>query len=226
MPATTRSAFSAKHNGLQQNTDSGQAVLSNTGVLIMGFTIFTREQVTPREIISHGALRDELVLNEGLPPVYPAGSSVFYTPSNLDIYSSDPTVRRVLLNDPNGTATDSDVLAAFPGLRDNMAANIRIEGSHHLLALAAPYSPEERETWIQQQREAEEWLVNNSAAAPMVRAMAAARGITVAELVSRIMENVNLFRAAAGQVLGIQQGLIDRIYTTGSVTELLSITWP
>ena len=76
--------------------------------------------------------------------------------------------------------------------------------------MATPYTAAERETWATQQREARAWLADNSAAVPMITAMAAVRGLTLAEMTGEIMENVALFEAASGYILGKQQQLLDR----------------
>lgn len=54
------------------------------------------------------------VLNVGPVVAYPEGSAVLYRPSDLDIHSADDLKRRVLLSDPLGSATDEDILLAFP----------------------------------------------------------------------------------------------------------------
>jgi hypothetical protein len=87
--------------------------------------------------------------------------------------------------------------------------DIRSEASRQLLSLGAPYSPEERETWMIQESEARAYLANNTASCPMVTAMATARGITVELMVQKIIENSDAFKLAAGQILGLQQKNID-----------------
>jgi len=81
----------------------------------MNYTIFTREQVTPRLKSVAGPFSGaRVVLNPGDPPAYPPGAAVFYAPPQLDIYSDDPAARRVLLADPAGVAALEQILAAFP----------------------------------------------------------------------------------------------------------------
>lgn len=99
----------------------------------MNYTIFTRVQVIPREIVSHGATSDVWVLNPGSPPVYPAEATLLYTPDDLDIYSADPLKRRVLLADPNGTATFANVTAAFPGYLASLMDVVRDAAQRHIL---------------------------------------------------------------------------------------------
>jgi len=86
---------------------------------------------------------------------------------------------------------------------------IRDTGSAQLLALGNPYSAEERETWITQEAEARAWTANHNAVCPMITAMAATRGIPLATMVQKIIENANLFKGASGQILGAQQKALD-----------------
>jgi hypothetical protein len=58
----------------------------------------------------------------------------------------------------------------------------------------------------------------------MISALAANRGITVADLVGKILGNVNLFRQASGQILGKQQALIDKGYGATTLEELLAVS--
>lgn len=79
----------------------------------MPYTIFTREQVSPKYITVHGATHDETTLNLGSKPVYPPGATLCFRPEQ-DLYSVNAFDRLELLADPNGTATVADVKAALP----------------------------------------------------------------------------------------------------------------
>lgn len=73
----------------------------------MKYTIFTRDKVEPKFFAS-GAI------NPGPPPMYGPGAGLFYRPPTLDVHSDNPLERRELVADPNGTATDGEIMAAFP----------------------------------------------------------------------------------------------------------------
>jgi hypothetical protein len=45
----------------------------------------------------------------------------------------------------------------------------------------------------------------------MLSAMATERGVTLADLVARVLGNVALFEAASGAILGQQQALLDTL---------------
>jgi hypothetical protein len=59
----------------------------------------------------------------------------------------------------------------------------------------------------------------------MIEAICAGRGIGKAELIGYVMDNTDLFRAASGMILGMQQALLMRIYTAATVDELLAVSW-
>lgn len=87
----------------------------------------------------------------------------------------------------------------------------RSDGTKILLELVAPYSEEEWGTWFTQESEAREWLVDNESPCIMIRRIAYHREITVAVMVEKIMDNVELFKYVAGDILGVQQKTIDDI---------------
>lgn len=115
-------------------------------------------------------------------------------------------------------------------VRSAKEIEIRREGSLRLTALAGTYLPAERETWATQQREARAYLLDSSAPTPMLSAIADARGISLTELVSKVMENVAAFEAASGAILGQQQALLDRLaavdlQAADALDQLAAIAW-
>lgn len=102
--------------------------------------------------------------------------------------------------------------SAVAGLqKKRKKAEIRSNAADALKAIVKPYGPEERETWDAQQREARAYLSAQGADTPMLSAMAVARGISLDEMVSKVMTNVARFEAAAGHVLGQQQNKLDQL---------------
>ena len=190
-----------------------------------GYSIYTAPQI-PEYVSVNGPYGPELIVNPAQ-PVTPTGfGKEVCRPDNFSPYSTDAARRTRVFYDNSGTALSADLFAACPQIRQVKEREIRAEGSKRLLALATPYAPEERETWITQQREAESYLLDSAAPTPMIDAMATGRGISKTLLVSKIMENVNLFRAAAGAILGQQQRLLDETYATTDFAALLAISWP
>ncbi|MDD5106062.1 MAG: hypothetical protein PHC49_10645 [Desulfuromonadaceae bacterium] len=190
----------------------------------MKLTIFVRELVTPKFYIvqvsdddmggTDGPTHPEHRQTPIPAPNYPSTfiRRVYYA-REMDYYGSydNPYKRAELWEDSEGIATWPEILAAFPELIHCANGQIREVYSRQLAHIASPYYPTERETWHVQQREAETYLADNTAAVPMLTALASARGITVAALVDKIMGNVNLFRTVSGQILGQQQAKLDSV---------------
>lgn len=71
--------------------------------------------------------------------------------------------------------------------------------------IRAGYTPDEIQSWPQQQYQAEAYTADSNAAVPLLTAMAGARGVTVAELAARILANASAYSEAYGQALGARQ---------------------
>lgn len=189
-----------------------------------GYTITAWQQPDPLYIPAYRDNGQQLILNRGVAPER-LQTYIRQICEPRDIYSPDPLLRSEVWEDSAGTAINADLFNACPQIRAEKEREIRSGGSQRLAALANPYTPEERETWSTQQREARAWLLNNNADVPMIFAMATVRGITIEQMVGLIMENVGLFEFASGYILGQQQRLLDRIAAETDFATLLSIGW-
>lgn len=89
--------------------------------------------------------------------------------------------------------------------RTDQAKTIRNRYARRMAALAAPYTPEERETWPIQLAEAEAYIADPSAPVAMLTEIAKARGITVAELAGKVITKNAYYRQTVGAILGRQQ---------------------
>jgi hypothetical protein len=191
-----------------------------------GYTIVQLPQITPQYVVVDGANGPESRLNPGTARQKPLGGVRVLYADYSGLYDNDPTKRVELWEDTAGTATDAEIFAACPGLRDDRAARIRAEGNTRLLAIANPYQPSERETWPVQMSEAEAWLKDSTAPTPMIDAIATGRRIDKSILITYIMDNTNLFRQASGIILGQQQSLLVAIYSAATVDTLMAVVWP
>lgn len=186
-----------------------------------GHTVFTRPKVAPKiidELVSRldgsGMVYSTTVsrLNFGTPLVYPATiGRKLYSPSQPDYWGDDSKLRSELWEDSAGVDTWPQIKEVFPELPAMLEAAARQWGQRQLEALVNPYGQGERESWHQQQRDAEALLTDPTAPAPLLRSMAQARGITPAAMAGKVMENVALFQLYSGQILGTQQALLDLI---------------
>lgn len=124
--------------------------------------------------------------------------------------------------DPFETLTD---------LRARKLADINTRASELLATLSANYPGGEVQSWGQQTREAEAVAAEPTANAPLLTAIAAARGLTVDELASRVRFKIQAYAVASGQIIGQRQALEDALMAVDlqaadAAAQLDAITWP
>lgn len=97
------------------------------------------------------------------------------------------------------------------------AALARINAAYQtaIEALTADYPEDEVRSWPKQEAEAAAWLLDPKAFTPWIDAAAAARSISKAELVEKIIANAASFAPAYGQLTGKRQKLRDQIAALG-----------
>ena len=86
---------------------------------------------------------------------------------------------------------------------------IRQRYDNQLAALGRPYMENEQKSWAVQEAEARAYLADDTATVPYITTMATTRGIPVAIMAAKIIENAELFRAESARILGEQQREID-----------------
>lgn len=122
-------------------------------------------------------------------------------------------------------APGTDELAAQASVRINAGA------AKALSALSANYPDGEVQSWAQQTREAEALAADPQAPAPLLTAIAAARGLTVAELADRVRVKVAAYATASGAIIGQRQALEDAVNAVdlaaaNAAERLEAIQWP
>lgn len=78
-----------------------------------------------------------------------------------------------------------------------------------MLQIVGSIPTDEVSSWGKQEAEARAYLANNTALTPLIDAMASARSVPKAELVSRIIAKADLFAHVSGTFIGRRQGLED-----------------
>ena len=89
-----------------------------------GYTLFVRDQVTPATITVNGVNGPEVRPNRGPIPAYPVTFSGQVCTA-ADIYSPDAASRTEVWLDAAGTATAAEVLTACPGLKAQVAEQLK-----------------------------------------------------------------------------------------------------
>ncbi|MEI7671018.1 MAG: hypothetical protein WCK00_02775 [Deltaproteobacteria bacterium] len=94
-----------------------------------------------------------------------------------------------------------------------------------LSAIVQTYPAGEISSWAQQVKEAEALATNPDADAPLLTAIAAARGITVSELAGKVITKAGAYAVAAGQTIGKRQALETAIEAAETAEAVSVVTW-
>ena len=93
-----------------------------------------------------------------------------------------------------------------------------------LETLTPTYPERELTTFDKQESEARACLADPTASTPLLSALAAARGIELADLVGRVIAKADAFAAASGYIIGQRQALEDRLDAAQTVDDVQAIT--
>jgi hypothetical protein len=120
-----------------------------------------------------------------------------------------------------------------PKLESVRASKIKAandECDRRIGALVADYPQTEIDTFPKQEQEARAFVADSSAVTPLIDALSSSRGITKADLASRIITKANAFAVYCGQVVGNRQRLEDLLTAATTLEEVqavdISAGWP
>ena len=85
---------------------------------------------------------------------------------------------------------------------------VRFEAGRRIAALGAGYTPEERETWPVQVSEAKAIMADATAPAPLLSAIATARGVPIEAMAQVVLTKAQQLAAATGAILAAQAVLL------------------
>lgn len=119
-------------------------------------------------------------------------------------------------------ASDAAILNAAKAAK---LTEINAECQKAVAALAADYPDSEVQSWPQQVKESTALAADAGADAPLLTAIATARGLPVAELASRVLDKMNAYAAASGVLIGRRQAAEDAIGAAASLEDLSAISW-
>jgi hypothetical protein len=130
---------------------------------------------------------------------------------------------------PHGYFTPEEWAAKYPaptppaldrGIAYNMKQFAIRDGADATLAsLAVEYGTLERQTWDQQWQEATALSADPAAQAPLIRAIANARGMAPDVLANRIIANRAAWVAISGHVVGQRLAYQDALEATSAITD-------
>jgi hypothetical protein len=119
-------------------------------------------------------------------------------------------------------ASDAAILNAAKAAK---LTEINAECQKAVAALAKDYPDSEVQSWPQQVKEATALAADAGADAPLLTAIATARGLPVAELASRVLDKMNAYAAASGVLIGQRQAAEDLITAAEDLEALSAISW-
>lgn len=94
-----------------------------------------------------------------------------------------------------------------------------------MTALVIKYPKYEIKSWPQQVKEAEAYNADPESLTPLLTAIAAERSITVAELVTKILANRDLYAASVGALIGRRHAAEDLVELAATEEDVLAILW-
>jgi len=113
--------------------------------------------------------------------------------------------------------------AVLKKLKEEKLAQILAASDAAMAALSSRFSEHEKLSWPKQEQEAKALQLDPEAPAPLLRGMAASRGITLEALQTKVMANVQAFESAAALILGTQQRYEDEVAVATTTEEVYQI---
>lgn len=92
-----------------------------------------------------------------------------------------------------------------------------------MAALVSTYPDREISTFDKQEAEARAYMADPEAPTPLLSVLAKARGISMDELVKRVIAKADAFATASGYIIGQRQALEDQLDTCKTLEEVQSI---
>lgn len=95
----------------------------------------------------------------------------------------------------------------------------------HSRSIKSSYPEAEILSWPQQVKEAESVLSNPSANAPLLTALADARGMNVPNLAELVIAKANAFSVVMGEIIGKRQYLEQLVQSMETIDDIEAVSW-
>jgi hypothetical protein len=102
-------------------------------------------------------------------------------------------------------------------------SEINAAADRAIATLTATYPDREISTFDKQESEARAYAADPTASTPLLSALAQARGISLPDLVERVLAKADAFAVASGSIIGQRQALEDRLNACKTLEEVRSI---
>lgn len=117
----------------------------------------------------------------------------------------------------------ADPAAQLDRARTERLTGINADADALVGELADTYPEREIQSWPQQVKEAEALALSPAADAPLLSALAVARGVDRADLAARVLAKASAYAAASGAIIGARQRLEDLLSAAETLDELSAV---
>lgn len=127
---------------------------------------------------------------------------------------------------PECVTEEQPYVPPVPTFKESKAAKlseINKAADKIMAALISTYPDREISTFDKQEAEARAYMADPEAPTPLLSALAKVRGISMDELVKRVIAKADAFAAASGYIIGQRQALEDQLDTCKTLEEVQSI---
>ena len=128
---------------------------------------------------------------------------------------------------PECVTEEPPYVPPVPTLDEAKAAKlseINAAADRAIATLTATYPDREISTFDKQESEARAYAADATASTPLLSALAEARGISLPDLVERVLAKADAFAVASGSIIGQRQALEDRLDACTTLEEVQGIT--
>lgn len=122
------------------------------------------------------------------------------------------------------THTPEEEAERLAGVKFAKLSEINAVADRAIATLTATYPDREISTFDKQENEARAYASDAMSSTPFLSALAQARGISLADLVKRVLAKADAFAVASGSIIGQRQALEDRLDACTTVEEVQGIT--
>ena len=128
---------------------------------------------------------------------------------------------------PECVTEEQPYVPPVPTLEEVKAAKlseINAAADRAIGTLTVTYPDREISTFDKQESEARAYAADATASTPLLSALAQARGISLPDLVERVLAKASAFAVASGSIIGQRQALEDRLDACTTLEEVQGIT--
>jgi hypothetical protein len=121
--------------------------------------------------------------------------------------------------------TPEELVGRLKRSREDKRQEINRAYEDELNVILKNYPEVETKTWDKQESEARTWLADNTAPTPLLTGIANARGLTLVELVPRVIAKADAWLQLSGAATGKRQALEGQIEAATTIEEVEAIQW-